>query len=86
MNSKCAACASCGFPLQKPADFALGDPTSPHCAGCVRGRGKLPSYEDVLTMNARYSEHNQGLDAGAARAMAVALMADLPAWKSRGRA
>jgi hypothetical protein len=86
MNEKCASCASCGFPLHEPSDFASGDPLSIYCAGCVDSEGRLKSYEEVLAMNARWLEENQGLDASAARRMAVALMAELPAWKGRAQA
>ena len=86
MIDKCASCASCGFPLEKPSDFAKGDPTSVYCAGCVDSDGRLRSYEEVLEMNARFFERNQGFDRSAARSMAIALMADLPAWNGRGRA
>lgn len=86
MNNKCASCTSCGIPLEHPSDFALGDSTSPYCAQCVDTEGRLRSYDEILAMNARYYEQNQGLDPDAARSMAIALMADLPAWKGRAQA
>jgi hypothetical protein len=86
MKDKCASCTSCGFPLEHPSDFALGDPTSAYCAQCVDAEGRRRSYDEILAINARYYEQNQGLDPEAARRMAIALMAELPAWKGRARA
>jgi hypothetical protein len=85
-NEKCVACASCGFPLRQTTDFAMGDPTSPYCAACVDHLGRLRSYDEILEMNVRYLESNQGIDRQAARHLAATLMADLPAWKDRPRA
>jgi hypothetical protein len=86
MTEKCASCASCGFPLEQRSDFAMGDPTNIYCAGCVDAEGRLRSYDEVLGMNTQYLVQNQGLDPEAARKMAAALMADLPAWKGLARA
>jgi hypothetical protein len=30
MADKCPACGSCGMPLEKPEDYALGDTTRPY--------------------------------------------------------
>ena len=45
MAEKCISCGSCGMPMEKPEDFALGDVTQPYCAYCTDARGKLPPYE-----------------------------------------
>jgi Putative zinc ribbon domain len=87
MADKCPACGSCGMPMEKPEDFALGDPTSEYCSSCTDRQGKLLSYEQVLEMNARYYITSQGITPEAARHMAQALLADMPAWRDRqGRA
>ena len=53
MPEKCISCGSCGMPMEKPEDFALGDVTQPYCAWCTDARGKLLPYEQVLETNAR---------------------------------
>src|SRR6266481_5417094 len=35
MAEKCISCGSCGMPMEKPEDFALGDVTQPYCAWCT---------------------------------------------------
>ena len=53
MPEKCISCGSCGMPMEKPEDFALGDVTQPYCSYCTDARGKLLPYEQVLDSNAR---------------------------------
>ena len=51
MAEKCPACGSCGMPMEKPEDFALGDTTRPYCRYCTDSRGELLPYEKVLETN-----------------------------------
>jgi len=83
MSDKCPSCGSCGLPLEKPEDFALGDPRSVYCHYCVDPQGKLLPYEQVLETNARYYIDSQGITPDAATRMAQALLAGMPAWKGR---
>jgi hypothetical protein len=83
MADKCPSCDSCGMPLEKPADYALGDVTRPYCSYCTDARGQLLSYEQVLETNTRYYVESQGISAAAAQRMAEALLADKPAWRGR---
>lgn len=83
MPEKCISCGSCGMPMEKPEDFALGDVTQPYCAYCTDARGKLLPYEQVLDINARIYEQSQGVTSEAAKRLAQALLADMPAWRDR---
>ena len=83
MAEKCISCGSCGMPMEKPEDFALGDVTQPYCAWCTDARGKLLPYEQVLETNARIYEESQGVTSEAAKRLAQALLADMPAWRDR---
>lgn len=79
----CRSCGSCGFPMREPGDFAGGDPDAEFCSTCAEPGGRLKPYAEVLEANAEYFVRQQGVDPTAARAMAGALLAAMPAWKSR---
>jgi putative zinc ribbon protein len=83
MPEKCISCGSCGMPMEKPEDFALGDVTRPYCAWCTDARGELLPYETVLETNARIYEQSQGVTSEAAKRLAQDLLADMPAWRDR---
>jgi hypothetical protein len=83
MTIKCVSCGSCGFPMESPEDFALGDPSQLHCRYCTDARGALLPYETVLAANARHYVESQGVSPEAARGMATALLASMPAWLDR---
>lgn len=86
MADKCPACGSCGMPMEKPEDFALGNPASVYCRYCTDERGALLPYEQVLALNAKMYVESQGIAPDAARRLAEAMLADMPAWKGRHRA
>jgi Putative zinc ribbon domain len=79
----CPSCGSCGFPMRLPTDFAGGKPDAAYCSTCGDDAGQLKPYGDVLGANADHLVREQGLDPGAAREMARALLAAMPAWKNR---
>ena len=81
-NEHCPSCGSCGFPMREPADFAGGKMGAPYCNSCGDDAGRLKPYASVLKANADYFIREQGLDPGAAREMARALLAGMPAWKN----
>jgi hypothetical protein len=83
---KCVSCGSCGFPMEKEEDFALGDPSQRYCRYCTDARGALLPYEAVLATNARYYVESQGVSPEAAEGMAAALLAAMPAWRDRPHA
>jgi len=77
----CPSCGSCGFPMQSPDGFAGGKRDSAYCSTCGDETGRLKPYDEVLSANAAYLVRQQGLDPGAARGLARALLASMPAWK-----
>ena len=79
----CRSCGSCGFPMRHPEDFAGGDPDAAYCTTCAHENGALRPYEEVVQANAAYLVREQGIDMGAAREMARALLASMPAWQER---
>ena len=78
----CPSCGSCGFPMRTPDDFAGGKPGSAYCSTCGDETGQLKPYDEVLRANADSLVRQQGLDPGAARRLARALLASMPAWKN----
>jgi hypothetical protein len=83
-DEHCTSCGSCGFPMRTPGDFAGGRLDVAYCSTCGDAAGQLRPYDEVLQLNADYLVHQQGLDRTAARAMARALLASMPAWKRQG--
>ena len=83
MAEKCISCGSCGMPMEKPEDFALGDVTRLYCRYCTDARGELLPYEQVLAFNAHIYEDSQGVTPEAAMRLARDLLADMPAWRGR---
>jgi hypothetical protein len=41
-------CATCGMPLEKKEDFALGDEKARFCAYCVNPDGSVKSGEEIF--------------------------------------
>ena len=83
-ESHCRSCGSCGFPMRDPDDFAGGRLDATYCSTCGNDAGQLRPYEDVLRANADYYVRQQGVHPDAAREMARALLASMPAWKQPG--
>lgn len=83
MTDKCLACGSCGMPMERPEDHAMGDVNAVYCRYCTDEQGRLRPYEFILGMNAEYYVKSQGVTPVAARRLAAAMLADLPAWKER---
>lgn len=79
----CRSCGSCGFPMHTLGDYAGGDPSAEFCSTCAEAGGRLRPYREVLQANADYFVREQGVDPQAARAMAHALLASMPAWRGR---
>ena len=76
-------CVSCGMPMEKAADFPLGDESKDYCVHCARSDGSMQSYDERAAGMASFIVRTQGLDEGAAFSAAKSLMAALPAWKDR---
>ncbi len=79
----CRSCGSCGFPMRDPGDFAGGDPDAGYCSTCADASGTLRPYDEVVQANAEYLVRQQGIDLRAARELARALLASMPAWQER---
>jgi hypothetical protein len=69
--------------MRAPDDFAGGKTDAAYCSTCGDESGRLKPYDDVLRANADHLVRQQGLDPGAARGLARALLATMPAWKNR---
>jgi hypothetical protein len=74
-------CISCGMPMQKSADFPLGDDSKDWCVHCARPDGSLQSYEERLLGMAAFIVKTQGYAPEAAEGMARRALAKQPAWK-----
>lgn len=73
MTDLCRSCGSCGFPMEEEAEY---------CSTCADAEGRLRPYEEVLEANAEYLVRLQGVDLQAARTLARALLASMPAWRN----
>jgi hypothetical protein len=82
MTTKCNACGSCGMPLEKAEDHALGDINNTYCCYCTDDKGKLLPYDTVLKSNIKYYTESQGLNKEAATQMAKEVLSEMPAWKN----
>lgn len=82
----CRSCGSCGFPMRAVDDYAGGNPDAEYCSTCAEASGRLRPYGEVLQANADYLVREQGIAPQAARAMAHALLASMPAWRGRPEA
>jgi hypothetical protein len=83
MKKKCTSCASCGMPLLKPEDHALGRVDSELCHYCAHPDGTPKTYDEVLTGMSDYFVHSQNIHPNAARDMAMQTMEKLPYWSQR---
>ena len=84
MQPKCESCNSCGMPLEKLEDFALGNRASAYCKYCVDPKGTLLPYDTILKANVSYYKESQGITDNAALKMAQDLLKSMPAWKNVG--
>lgn len=82
MEKKCKSCGSCGMPMEKNEDYALGDLNQEYCRYCTNKSGDLLPFEKILKMNADYYVESQGVTVDAALKMATDLLRNQPAWKN----
>ena len=76
-------CISCGMPMNRPEDFALGDESKDYCVYCARPDGSMRSYEEALAGMTQFIIKTQGLAETVANEAARNLMAKQPAWRDR---
>jgi hypothetical protein len=69
------------MPLEKEADFPLGDRSKDWCVHCARPDGSLQSYDERVEGMAGFLVQTQALALEAARTTARNLMAKFPAWQ-----
>lgn len=83
MSESMKLCIACGMPMREQGDFPLGDRSKDYCVHCARPDGSMQSYEERASGMAAFIVRTQGLDEGAALALAKSQMARLPAWSDR---
>lgn len=81
MNKRCESCNSCGMPLEKPEDYALGDIQTKYCVYCTDSKGHLKTFDEILEGMTTFLMSSQGLAKEAAHRMAQEVLETLPAWK-----
>lgn len=74
-------CISCGMPMSKKEDFAMGDESKDYCKYCAREDGSMQSYDEKLKSTTDFIIRTQGFDEKAALKIAKETMAKLPAWR-----
>jgi len=74
-------CIACGMPMNKPSDFAMGDPEKDYCVYCSRSDGSMQSFEEKKEGLKNFIIKTQGFDENAALKAAENMMRSLPAWK-----
>lgn len=74
-------CICCGMPMEKAADFAMGDESKDYCVYCARPDGSMKNYDEALEGMTGFIIQTQGFGPEQARAAAKAALAELPAWK-----
>ncbi len=52
-----------------------------YCSTCAEASGALKPFDEVVQANADYFVREQGVSLSAAREMAKALLASMPAWQ-----
>lgn len=80
MKAQHTSCNSCGMPLVKKSDHALGDESIPYCTHCTNEDGSLKPFEEVTGGVAAFLMETQGMDPIAAKQKAEETLRDLPAW------
>ena len=83
MTQPCPSCYSCGMPLEKLSDHALGDINQKFCSFCTDGQGNLKPYEEILKEMANFLVHSQGIDQSAALKIADDILIKQPEWKGK---
>ena len=74
-------CIACGMPMNKAADFAMGDESRDYCLHCARPDGAMQSFEEKKEGMTDFIIRTQGLAREAAEGAALSMMRKLPAWE-----
>jgi len=74
-------CATCGMPLEKKEDFALGDENSKFCAYCVNPDGSLKSGAEIFNGGVQFFLGALGGEKSFAEKITRKNMSQLPYWQ-----
>lgn len=74
-------CATCGMPLEKKEDFALGDEKSGFCAYCVNPDGSVKSGEEIFQGGVNFFLGALGGEKSLAEKITRKNMSQLPYWQ-----
>lgn len=74
-------CATCGMPLEKKEDFALGDENSEFCAYCVNPDGSVKSGEEIFEGGVQFFLGALGGEKSFAEKITRKNMSSLPYWQ-----
>jgi hypothetical protein len=81
MEKMCNSCDSCGMPLTKAQDCALGDFASRYCRHCTDEKGERLPFESILQCTAKFYVDSQDLHHEAAMQMAREMLLEMKAWR-----
>ena len=76
-------CATCGMPLEKKEDFALGDENSRFCLYCVNQDGSVKSCQEIFAGGVDFFLQSLGGDKNMAEKITRKNMSQLPYWQER---
>lgn len=79
-NEESARCFSCGMPIPKPEEHALGNPKNPYCKHCADAEGKLRPFDSIVD-GLKNHLVSQGAEPSEAEAKARDGLRKMPAWK-----
>ena len=80
-NEESAKCFSCGMPIPKPEEHALGNPKNPYCKNCADADGKLKPFDSITEGMKNYLV-SQGVTDPDVEVKAKEHLRKMPAWKS----
>ena len=74
-------CATCGMPLEKKEDFALGDENAEFCVYCTNVDGSVKSGEEIFKGGVEFFRGTFGSDQIMAEKITRKNMRQLPYWR-----
>ena len=74
-------CITCGIPLEKKEDFALGDENAKFCAYCVNPDGSVKPGEEIFNGGVQFFLSVLGGDKSFAEKITRKNMSQLPYWQ-----
>ena len=78
-------CESCGRPMGSKEEHGAQNPDNPYCTHCTDMNGKLLPFEKKFEEFVEVAVSGRGLVRGEAARVALAQMAEMPAWRERLR-